>query len=106
MKDRQYYRLRQLSLLLALVTGMVYHGNVSADPSRPSYPSDQKPECEPPGFWRNRKCWTILQGDEDCAVQPVVVELEDQPVYCPKNKILKIEKTDDSRAISSDRVNR
>lgn len=95
-------RLVQLSMILVLIAGIVYHNNALSDPPTLSERFEKKPKCNPPGFWRNGECWVILQGDEDCIVQPIIVELEDQPVYCPKNKIMSRKKTDSSRAVSSD----
>ena len=45
-------------------------------------------ECKSPGFLNEGQCWVILKQQEDCSVDPVIVELEDQPVYCPRSEII------------------
>ena len=44
------------------------------------------------------QCWTILKSNEDCLVQPIVVELEDQPLFCPRDKIMPASGKQDSGA--------
>ena len=46
-------------------------------------------DCASPAFWLKDSCWVILNDHEDCLVQPIIMQLEDQPVYCPKEKIKK-----------------
>ncbi len=53
----------------------------------------QATTCLSPGFWLKDNCWVILKEAEDCLVEPIIMELEDQPVYCPKSKIKKTNNT-------------
>lgn len=87
---RRRSRLLQVSMIL--MAGMLCHNDALAAPLALSTPSDTEEKCNPPGFWRNGECWVILQRDEDCVVQPIIMELEDQPMYCPKNKIVSIKR--------------
>ncbi len=51
----------------------------------------QTTTCLSPNFWLKNNCWVIVkEAEEDCLVEPIIMELEDQPVYCPKSKIKKI----------------
>jgi len=55
-----------------------------------SYALEKKIEdCPSPAFWLKNSCWVILDDHEDCLVKPIIMQLEDQPVYCPKEKIKK-----------------
>ena len=55
-----------------------------------SYALEKKAEnCASPAFWLKDSCWVILNDHEDCLVKPIIMQLEDQPVYCPKEKIKK-----------------
>ncbi len=53
----------------------------------------QAASCLSPSFWLKDECWIILKEKQDCLVEPIIMELEDQPVYCPKSKIKKINNT-------------
>jgi len=47
-------------------------------------------ECPSSGFWSKKSCWVILKENEDCLVEPIIMQLEDQPVYCPREQIKQI----------------
>jgi uncharacterized Zn-finger protein len=61
-----------------------------AAPQYPAKPSGFQDRCESPNFRKNGKCWKIMRDNENCLVQPIVVELEDQPVFCPGDKIVPV----------------
>ena len=47
-----------------------------------------KLDCKSPSFILNNECWRILKEGQDCSVKPIIMELEDQPVYCPEANII------------------
>lgn len=51
---------------------------------------EKSKECPSPGFWSKKSCWVILKEGEDCLVEPIIMQLEDQPVYCPREQIRKL----------------
>jgi len=79
---------------------LVFWANLAnASPQKNSNVNTQTPilekqatTCLSPSFWLKNNCWVILKEEEDCLVEPIIMELEDQPVYCPKSKIKKINK--------------
>ncbi len=76
---RKFYNLVIFSLLICGC------GNaISAAQGDSSKAADQ---CPAPGFLLDGQCWKELVDDEDCRVKPIIMELEDQPVYCPENSI-------------------
>ncbi len=74
------------NLVPALICGTLYCGLAAADPPQPSNQPEAEPKCESPDFRQGGQCWQILGEDEECLVEPIVVELEDQPLFCPKGK--------------------
>ena len=49
-------------------------------------------QCRPPDFWYQGKCWTEIDQHQDCRVRPLVMELEDRPVYCPKPEVIPLDR--------------
>ncbi len=77
---RMFWYIRK-SILLACI-GVAAITTAQAENSSPAGP------CAAPDFLLNGQCWTELADDEDCRVEPIIMELEDQPVYCPRDSIL------------------
>jgi len=65
---------------------------ISAAPGDRSEAADQ---CPAPAFLLDGQCWKELADGEDCRVEPIIMELEDQPVYCPENSIQHPQQTKD-----------
>ncbi len=83
---------------LALICGLLACGLASAGSQDPAHRPEPKGRCDSPSFMEKGQCWTILKSNEDCLVQPIVVELEDQPLFCPRDKIMPASGKQDSGA--------
>jgi len=60
------------------------------------YADENKKEsaCISPSFEKKGECWDILKVTEDCQIKPIIMELEDQSIYCPRKKVTQLVKTE------------
>jgi hypothetical protein len=67
---------------------------LAAKPESSHVPRPASPQqiCSPPDFWYQDDCWQELKPDEDCNGEVLVAQLEDQPVYCRKFQVIKLNK--------------